>query len=285
MANQQSDAPIAGRVCAITGAASGMGRVMARALAEAGADIAAIDIDRQGLDALGKEPLFANRRFVAIPTDVSNLADCRAAVERTVEVLGSIDMLINCAGVSMAPAVPPGKKVPIKFYETDPEGWVHIHEINAFGAYYMSHAAVPHMLEKGRGRIVNVTTSYDTMIREHVSAYGSSKSSLEANTVIWSKELAGTGITVNVLTPGGATDTAFFPPDAPRADLLQPDVMAAPIQWLASDASAEYTGYRFIGRDWDLSLPPDEAAANVGEPAGWHEQALRATAARGVGKV
>jgi 3-oxoacyl-[acyl-carrier protein] reductase len=287
MANGQSesDAPIAGRVAAVTGAASGMGRVMARALAGAGADIAAIDINADGLKALGAEPLFANRRLKSIPADVSRLPDCRAAVERTVASLGSIDVLINCAGVSMMPAVPPGKTHPIKFYEADPEAWAHIMEINAIGAFYMAHAAAPHMMKKGWGRIVNVTTSYDTMIRENMSAYGASKSSLEASTVIWSKELAGTGVTVNVLVPGGATDTAFLDPVMRRGGELPPEVMEAPIQWLASEASAGYSGYRFVGRDWDKTVPPDVAAKKNGEPAAWNEQANRATAARGEGKV
>ena len=281
MADQQNDAPIAGRVCAITGAAGGMGSVMARALAGAGADIAAIDMSKEGLDALGKEPLFANRRFVAIQTDVSKFEDCRAAVQKTVEVLGGIDVLVNCAGVSQRLAAPAGKKGPTKFYETDAEGWTRVQMINAFGAFYMSHEAVPHMLKKGWGRIINVTTSYDTMLLANMNAYGPSKSSLESSTVIWSKELAGTGVTVNVLTPGGVTNTPFLPPEMPRDNTLDPSVMEVPVQWLASDASADYTGCRFIGRDWDKSLPLDEAAKKLAVPAAWQDLAAQAEEDRG----
>jgi NAD(P)-dependent dehydrogenase (short-subunit alcohol dehydrogenase family) len=288
MANEQSgtaDAPIAGKVCAVTGAAGGMGGVMARALAAAGADIAAIDMNTDGLDALGAEPSFADRRFVAIQADVSKLEDCRAAVQQVVDSLGGIDVLVNCAGVSQRTARPAGSTGQVKFYETDPEGWTRVQIINAFGAFYMAHAAVPHMLNKGWGRIINVTTSYDTMLREYMNAYGPSKSSLESSTVVWSKELAGTGITVNVLTPGGVTNTPFLPPEMPRDDTLDPSVMEAPVQWLASDASADYTGCRFIGRDWDKSVAPDEAAKKLAVPAAWADLAAQAEQDRGAGKI
>src|SRR5262249_25737744 len=100
MAEHQS---LDGRAAIVTGAASGMGRVMARALAAGGAKVAAVDTDAAGLDRLAAEPVFAGR-FLAITTDVSKAADCRAAVRRVVEAFGALHILINCAGVSMSTA-------------------------------------------------------------------------------------------------------------------------------------------------------------------------------------
>ena len=272
-----------GRVAIVTGAASGMGRVMARSLAGAGARIAAVDIDQAGLDRLKAEPSFGPQNLLTIIADTSQIADCERAVERTCEAFGSLDILINCAGVSMRLA---GADRP-RFFESDPEGWRRILMINSVGPFLMARFAVPAMVRKGWGRIVNVTTSFDTMMAYGLSAYGASKSALEASSAIWAKELDGTGITVNVLVPGGPTETpGFFPPGAPRPPvLLDPEVMGVPIRWLASPASDGVTGSRFIARDWDASLPPAEAAARIRAPVGWPDLAKVAEGARGHGAI
>jgi 3-oxoacyl-[acyl-carrier protein] reductase len=80
--------------------------------------------------------------------------------------------------------------------------------------------------------------------------------------------------------PGGPTDTAFFPPGFPRDTLLKPGVMAPPIQWLASPLSDGVSGFRFIARDWDVGLPPGEAAARVQSPAAWPSLAALAETQR-----
>jgi len=109
------------------------------------------------------------------------------------------------------------------------------------------------------------------MVRGLGSPYGPSKAALEAATLAWSRDLDGTGVTVNVLIPGGAADTRMVPvaiaPD--RAALVQPKVMVAPIQWLMSRHSDGVTGRRFIGKDWDPALDPAAAAAISGAPAAW----------------
>jgi NAD(P)-dependent dehydrogenase (short-subunit alcohol dehydrogenase family) len=278
MAEQQL---LDGRVAIVTGAASGMGRVMARALAAAGAKVAAVDIDAAGLDRLAAEPVFAGK-FLAIATDVSKAADCRGAVRRVVETFGALDILINCAGVSMSTAAP-DKAARIKFFDADAEGWQQILAINCIGAFLMARFAAEPMIKRGWGRIINVTTSFDTMLAAGLSAYGASKAGLEAMSVAWSKDLEGTGVTVNVLVPGGPTDTpGFFPPGKPRpAALLDPEIMGVPAAWLASPQSDGISACRFIARDWDASLPPAEAAARVRAPAAWPTLAQGASAARG----
>jgi NAD(P)-dependent dehydrogenase (short-subunit alcohol dehydrogenase family) len=272
---------LAGRVAVVTGAASGMGRVMARALAGAGAKIAGVDVDAAGLDRLAAEPVFAGNLLTAV-ADVSKAADCRHAVRQTVETFGALDILINCAGVSMSTAAG-HKEARVKFFEADPEGWQRILAINAIGAFLMTRFAAEPMIKRGWGRIIHVTTSFDTMLAAGLSAYGASKAALEASCVSFAKDLEGTGVTVNILVPGGPTDTpGFFPPGKPRPPiLLDPELMAVPIVWLASPQSDGISACRFIARDWDRSLPAAEAAARARAPAAWPALAQDASAARG----
>jgi NAD(P)-dependent dehydrogenase (short-subunit alcohol dehydrogenase family) len=272
---------LAGRVAVVTGAASGMGRVMARALAGAGAKTAGVDVDAAGLDRLAAEPVFAGNLLTAV-ADVSKAADCRHAVRQTVETFGALDILINCAGVSMSTAAG-HKEARVKFFEADPEGWQRILAINAIGAFLMTRFAAEPMIKRGWGRIIHVTTSFDTMLAAGLSAYGASKAALEASCVSFAKDLEGTGVTVNILVPGGPTDTpGFFPPGKPRPPiLLDPELMAVPIVWLASPQSDGISACRFIARDWDRSLPAAEAAARARAPAAWPALAQGASAARG----
>src|SRR5215470_13596972 len=206
---------LAGRVAIVTGAANGMGRVMARALAGAGAKVAGVDVDAGGLDRLAAEPVFAGKFLNAI-ANVSKSADSRHAVEQALGTFGALDILINCAGISMSTAAG-HKAARIKFFEADPEGWRRIVAINAIGAFLMARFAAEPMIKRGWGRIINVTTSFDTMLAGGLSAYGASKAALEASCVSFAKDLEGTGVTVNILVPGGPTDTPVSSRPASRA--------------------------------------------------------------------
>jgi hypothetical protein len=85
------------------------------------------------------------------------------------------------------------------------------------------------------------------------------------------KDLNGTGVTVNVLVPGGVTDTPMISDKAgfDRAKLIQPEVMVPPLLWLVSDAAGNVTGRRFLGVHWDPALPPEQAAEKAGAPVAW----------------
>ena len=100
--------------------------------------------------------------------------------------------------------------------------------------------------------------------------YGSSKAAMEANAAAMAAALAGTGVTVNALLPGGPVDTdmtATLP--FPRAQMLKPDVFDAPLLFLTSDQAGGMTGRRFIAAQWDTSLPAADAAAKSGAPLAW----------------
>jgi NAD(P)-dependent dehydrogenase (short-subunit alcohol dehydrogenase family) len=121
------------------------------------------------------------------------------------------------------------------------------------------------------GEIVNVTTSLGTMIAAGMPSYGPSKAALEALSAIMAKDLGGTGVTVNVLVPGGVTNTPMISDQAgfDRARLIQPQVMAAPPVWPVSDAAGKVTGRRFLAVHWDPALPPEQAAEKASAPVAW----------------
>ena len=138
--------------------------------------------------------------------------------------------------------------------------WRTLVDTNLNGPFLMARAATPFFVEQKWGRIVNIGTGYEGMLRDHFSPYGPVKAALEAATLVWSKDLEGGGVTVNVLMPGGAADTPQLStnvfPD--RSVLLPASVMGAPIAWLASRKSDGVTGYRFIAMHWDPAADDDE---------------------------
>ncbi len=135
----------------------------------------------------------------------------------------------------------------------------------------LTRGVLPMMRKKAFGRIVNNTTSYRTMLR--VLPYGSAKAALESMSAVWASELESSGITVNVLVPGGPTDTPLISDQSgwARDKMLRPEIMGPPISWLLSDASAGFNGQRITAARWDTSLPPKDAAKRASRSIGWPE--------------
>lgn len=270
---QPSPHSMAGKVAIITGASTGLGAVMAEALVQAGAKVVGLARTKSNLDAVA-DRLAApdgSRPFIPIVADITSRQACESAVTRTLDQFGTIDILINNAGVGSNHARPKDFKGTLHFWECDPDLWDEAVAINNHGAFYMARVAVPPMLKNGWGRIVNNTTNFHTMLGPGRSCYGPGKAGLEASTLIWSRELAGTGVTVNTLIPGGPTRTPIHEKSRgiPLDRMLAPEIMAAPILWLCSPASDGVTGQRISAKLWDTSLPPEEAARKAGEPAAW----------------
>jgi len=121
--------------------------------------------------------------------------------------------------------------------------------------------------------VVNNTTSFFTMLRTF--PYGALKAALEAASAVWAAELDGSGVTVNVLVPGGPTDTAFIADGSgmDRATMLRPAVMGPPAAWLASSTSDGVTGKRIVAAFWDPAAAIDAAVAKAASPIGWPELA------------
>ncbi|SUZ80081.1 uncharacterized protein METZ01_LOCUS32935 [marine metagenome] len=272
-----------GKIAIVTGAASprGLGRAMTEALVKAGARVSMMDINQQWLDETSNymREIGGDDCVMTQIVDVSSIGEAERSIQRTIEELGGLHILVNNAGIAPRNMLM-GGKTSNNFWEISADEWDRVVSVNSSGPFYMTRTVVPHMLTQGWGRIIGVTTSMNTMYREGGAPYGPSKAAHEALVAMASRELEGTGVTVNVLVPGGMASTDLIPDDTDhqRENMIEPEVMQAPVVWLASDASDGINGQRFIGYYWDEDLPLVERLEKAAAPAAWPQlgaQAIR----------
>ena len=251
----------------VTGAAGGIGAAITRALIGAGHIVAAVDRDAAGLARLGA----ASGYIFPLVAELANEAACREVVAATVQRYGRLDAVVNNAGIGVSSLRPDGELNLPRIDELTTEVWDNFFAINVRAPMLLVQAALPYLEKSGFGRVINNTTSFRTMLR--VLPYGATKSALESMSAIWAAELKADGITVNVLIPGGPTDTPFISDGAgwDRGKMLRPAIMGPPACWLISDEAARYTGNRIIAANWNAMLPGHEAAAKAGRAIGWPE--------------
>ena len=265
--------PLTGKVAIVTGAGSpiGLGRAMTLALVQAGARVAMLDVNEVWLEQTANEvrKVGGDDCVITQVSDVSDSENAEESVRKTVAELGGLHILINNAGINH----PSGHGIDNRanFWDVTPETWSRIMAVNCSGPFHMAKASVGHMVTQKWGRVIGVTTSVDTMYREGMCPYGPSKACHEALVAQMARELENTGVTANVLIPGGATDTNILPQDLgyERAGLIRPEVMQAPAVWLASEDSKSTNGQRFIAYDWDENLPIEQRLEKAGAPAAW----------------
>ena len=258
----------------LTGAAGGLGSAMAEALAGDGHRLALADRDEERLQALTNRLWQRHGDGVLLPLalDLTDEDACAEAVGRAAEHFGRLDILVNNAGIGMGALRPDYHIRPLAaLSEVSVEDWRRFVAVHATAPFVFMRAAAPFMQARGWGRIVNVTTSLSTMLRPQFFPYGASKAALEAMSSQVAGELEGSGITVNVLTPGGPTDTPMVTEEsAPdRSALLSPSVMASPIRFLASEVSDGFNGRRIVAALWDKRIAPVDSAMQAGGPIGW----------------
>jgi NAD(P)-dependent dehydrogenase (short-subunit alcohol dehydrogenase family) len=272
-----AEGPLRGKVAIVTGAGSpiGIGHAITLGFVHAGARVAMLDLNQAWLEQSVREAkaIGGEDCALAIVADVTDPDAVEQAVHRTIVEFGTLHILVNNAGTNPRAAglAPVGRGNLTNFWHISPEAWSRVVAVNLSGPFLMARAVMEHMLAQRWGRIIGVTTSLDTMYRKGGGPYGPSKAGHEALVAAMAQELDGTGVTANVLVPGGATNTNLIAPDAgyDRAALIQPDVMQAPAVWLASDASHACHGQRVIAYAWDERLPLNERLAKASAPAAW----------------
>jgi len=268
------DIPLEGRAVIMTGGDRGLGRSMALALARCGASLVIASVDKEGCDRVAAEinEIGGPGRGLAVETDITSLGQCRRLVGRTLEEFDRLDVLFNNARRLMrGPGLPPsGNSLP--FWETDPEVYGQTVAVNVTGTFHMARAAVEYFRESRTGKIINISTSRRNFSGPRNSPYGVTKAAVESQTLIWARDLDGTGVTVNSLLPGGASDTDPLRPKNPAQVLLPVDIMDPLAVWLASGQSDGTNGCRFVGKLWNPDLAPTDAANGAREEPVFAEQ-------------
>ncbi len=273
-----------GRIAIVTGAASpiGMGRSITTGLVRAGARVAMLDVNEDWLDQSANDmrEIGGDDAVLPIVADVTDPESVESAVQRTINEMGGLHILVNNAGINARTGGFGARAAGSQndFWTLPADAWLRVISVNLSGPFLMSHAVAPHMIEQGFGRIIGVTTSMDTMWRKGGAPYGPSKAGHEALVAIMAQDLEGTGVTANVLTPGGATATNMvIPPEGASTDaLIQPEAMQSPAVWIASDDASHWNGRRIIAYYWDDSLPLDERLEKCSAPAAWPQLGLQA---------
>ena len=233
-----------GKVAIVTGAARGLGQGMAIGLAEAGADVVLVDI----LDMLDshKQIEKLGRRCEIVTADLSKKESVDPIIKKATESLGSVDILVNCAGII--------RRAPV--LEFSAKDWDDVMNVNIRTLFFLSQAAAKVMVQQGRGgKIINVASMLSFQGGILVPSYTSSKSAVMGLTRLMANELAPHNINVNAIAPGYmATDnTAALQADPVRSKAIleripagrwgKPDDLKGIAVFLASDASSYLNGY------------------------------------------
>ncbi len=236
------------KVVIVTGGAGGIGAALCARFAAEGAAVAVFDLDAEAGEKVAADIRAAGGKAIAYAVDISDLERVGAAVAKTEQELGPIDVLVNNAGWDRA----------CPFLDTDAALWQKIVAINLMGPLNMHHAVLKGMRARGQGRVVNISSDAGRVGSSGESVYSACKGGIIAFSKTMARELARKSININVVCPG-PTDTAMFRDFAgagegaeklksalvkaiPFGRLGQPDDIAGAVCFLASDDAAFITG-------------------------------------------
>jgi len=240
---------LTGRTALVTGASRGIGRAVAVGLAAAGADVALSARDEALLSEVAAEVEALGRRAVVLPADVTDAVACAHLAADAIEALGHLDVLVNNAGGSSYM----GPFVDLRF-----GGWEKTMRLNVDSIVHLSQAVGRHMLERGRGSVVNVASVAGLTATPALAAYGASKAAVISLTKTLAMEWGSRGVRVNALCPGWTrTDlnSDLWGDEVLGAAMVEPTAlkrwavvqeMVGPVVFLASDASSYLTGQSLV---------------------------------------
>ena len=230
------------KVAIVTGAAQGIGKVIALGLAKCGADIAVSDINEDSLNEVVIEIEALGRKAIAVKMDVSSLKDCEDMVKRTVDAFGKVDILINNAGITR-------DTVLLRMKE---EQWDQVIQVNLKGTFNCTKAVIRSMFKQKSGKIINISSVTGAMGNAGQANYSASKAAVMGFTKSIAREYAHCGITVNAVAPGfiktAMTDAI---PEKDRDAMISiipakrlglPEDVADTVCFLASDMASYITG-------------------------------------------
>ncbi|MFH1144988.1 MAG: 3-oxoacyl-[acyl-carrier-protein] reductase [Candidatus Eisenbacteria bacterium] len=233
---------LAGKVAVVTGAARGIGRAIALALAGRGADVVVSDVDLPGAQATAQEIAGLGRRALAIACNVSRREDVDTLIDATIAQLGRLDILVNNAGITRDTLL-------VRMTE---EQWDLVLDVNLKGTFFGCQAAAKAMMKARAGKIVNVASITGLIGNVGQANYSASKAGVIALTRTAAKELAGRNIQVNAVAPGFIeTEMTRDLPEKARAAFLEnvplkragsPEEVAQLICFLASSEADYITG-------------------------------------------
>ncbi len=240
---------LTGKTAFVTGASRGIGRAIAVALAQAGADVAIVARSAEGLADTADDITAAGRTAVVIPANVTEQAEVSGAVAAAIDRLGHVDIVVNNAG---------GSNFMVSFRDLRLSGWDKLIRLNLSSAVYVCHAFAGHLLDRGGGSVINVASVAGVASAPLIAPYGAAKAGLISLTKSLAVEWAPNGVRVNALCPGWtATDlnrNLWEDPVAgpgtvatvPMRRWARAEEMAGPAVFLASDAASYVTGQAII---------------------------------------
>jgi gluconate 5-dehydrogenase len=244
----------------VSGGTSGLGYAMSAALVTGGAQVVLTGRDAERTTAAAAQLAGSGPgRALGIVLDVRDERSVSAGVIAVREALGGVDVLVNNAGIGMRTVNRRFMTDPQPFWDVAPDGFRDLFATNVTGYFLLARAVAPLMIKAGHGKIINVSVSETTMRRAGFAPYGPSRVATDSLSHVMAADLAGTGVTVNLLAPGGATATGMIPEDVNddvRARLLDAAIMGPPILWLASADSDGITDCRIVATEFADGIRP-----------------------------
>jgi 3-oxoacyl-[acyl-carrier protein] reductase len=224
----------------VTGAASGLGRAICVRFVQLGARINGLDLNESAL--LEMQSTFG-QSFSSVTCDISDREQVAAVFKR----LGAVDVLVNCAGIT--------GRTNVKSQDTDPVDVERVFQVNFFGSYLTSKAVLPGMITRGYGRVLHIASIAGKEGNAGMLAYSASKAAVIGMAKVQGKEVAGTGVTVNALSPAviqtpmvdamPAEQVKYMTAKIPMGRCGSLDELVAMVEFIVSPACSFTTGFTF----------------------------------------
>ena len=271
---------MSGEIAIVTGGLRGLGRAMALGLLHSGRRVVACGHIESDIPDMIQAAGAQAEHLHCLALDLRKPAACDRLIAETQARFGGIDILVNNAGLTFTYFDPDRfTKGPKMSWELTDEQVQTTMDTNYMVADQLTRRVIPILLQRGWGRIINVTTKLDTMNRPGSVPYGPSKAALEMASEIWGKELAKVGVagvTCNIVNPGAGANTPGMSP-VMRAlsavgkgiPLIEAEAMVPPLLFVCSREADRVNGYRFDATTWDTTIPPAASAVKTGRKSGF----------------